>query len=124
MSMSMELHSKIYEYVSHKISLQELESWIVPRLPYFISQTDSSVEELASAVELCLAELQAGLRSQRSIRAFLARQLGDNPIIWAAVDESQAQDTTGSATSSHPTWMAHWVDPSPTWSIAPQVANV
>ena len=120
----MELHSKIYEYVSHKISLQELESWIVPRLPYFISQTDSSVEELASAVELCLAELQAGLRSQRSIRAFLARQLGDNPIIWAAVDESQAQDTTGSATSSHPTWMAHWVDPSPTWSIAPQVANV
>src|SRR3972149_5941250 len=102
MSMSMDLHSKIYEYVSRTLSLQELESWIVPRLPYFISQTDSSVEKLASAVELCLAEFQAGLRSQRSMRAFLARQLGDNPIIWAPIYESRIQDATGSATSSHP----------------------
>jgi len=119
MTSSIELTSKVYEYVNHKITLRELESWLVPRLQIFTTSPDSRVEILASAIELGLAEFHAGLRSTRGIRSLLSRELG-NPIVWMPFGDQEAQDMTGSTAFSQP-MVGAWASPSPIWNIESQV---
>lgn len=124
MSLSMELASKLNEYISRRIKLHDLEAWVVPRLPILIAEPESEVEKLASAVELCLAELSAGLRSERSIRSYLSGLINSNPIVWMPIGAPQPNDTASSATPSSPTGTPQWPDRSLLWNIAPEVVNV
>lgn len=118
----MEIYSKIDDYVNHRLSLWELESWLVPRLPLFVTTPETPLGQLAAAVELCLAELQAGLRSERSIRTLLRRNLVANPIVWVPIGELQREETTTSVNSTQPNVIPPWLSPLPTWSTSPQVA--
>lgn len=74
MSTSIEIYSKVSEYLARHITLRELESWLVPRLPICLANPDSAVGRLAGVVELCLAELQAGIIAERSVRKRLSGQ--------------------------------------------------
>lgn len=118
----MELISKVRDYVGRRMTLRDLESWLVPRLPVFLAEPESQAGRLASAVELCLAELNAGIRSERSIRALLCRQMSDNPVVRASIGEPQSEDT--SATSSQPMTTLQWMDQPLVWSIESQVVSV
>lgn len=119
MSDSIEIFSKLNDYIQRRITLWDLESWLVPRLPLYLQNPESAVGQLASAIELCLAELQAGLRSERGIRTLLARHLKVTPTIWAPYSEAQPEDIT-SSTNAEPLV----TDQSLSWSIALQVVNV
>ena len=76
MSDSIEIFSKVNDYIERRITLWDLESWLVPRLPLYFEHPHSAVGQLASAIELCLAELQGGIRSERSVKTLLRDQVG------------------------------------------------
>lgn len=61
MSVSSEIFSKVTDYTERRADLRELESW------------------LAGLVELCLAELHAGLRTERSVKTRLSRYMTSKP---------------------------------------------
>lgn len=124
MSIALELYSKVNDYVQHRASLWDLESWLVPRLPILASMPDSDAGRLAAAIELYMAELQARLRAERSVRSLLSRYIAANPIVWAPYLETPSHHTTASATSTEPTTIPQWFDPSPVWSSEPQVVSV
>lgn len=82
MTPSVEILSKLNDYFRRRITLRELEAWLVPRLPVFLDAPDSVAGRLASAIELSLAELYAGLRSERSVRMALSRYRSNQQIVW------------------------------------------
>jgi len=114
MSGSIEIYSKLGDYIQRRITLWDLESWLVPRLPIYLENPESAVGQVASAIELCLAELQAGLRSERSISPLLAGHLKTTPILWTRYPEAQPEDITSSAN----------VNQSQSWSTSLAVVNV
>ncbi|MBI2885729.1 MAG: hypothetical protein HYY02_00820 [Chloroflexi bacterium] len=83
MATHFELVSKLHQYIQRRLKLRELESWLVPRLPMLLEEPESEIGKLTALVELCFAEFQAGIRTERSIRALLTRHLpapGGNTI--------------------------------------------
>ena len=96
---STDLIKKLDDYLKKHIPLWELESWLVPRLPMYLDAPDSECGRLAGAIELCLAELQAGLKSERTMRSSLARYLATQQITWYSSEREHQTDTTTSASS-------------------------
>lgn len=94
MSNSVDLIAKINDYVSYRIELRDLESWLVPRLPVLLAQPGSEVEKLTAAVELFLYELHAGIRTERSVRTKLNRLLP--PPEKRVMSASRVKDNTPS----------------------------
>lgn len=123
MSGSIEVFSKLNDYLERRITLWDLESWLVPRLPIYLAIPESAVGQLVGTIELCLAELQVGLRSERSVRALLRGRL-PTKTIWAPYTDVQSEDTTSSATSMSTVMRFLEPVPSPFWSSAPEVVNV
>lgn len=70
-----ELLSQIYRYLDEKIALEELEDWLVPRLPALLHSPDADVTELVGTVELGLAEMSIGARSEEEFRALLRESI-------------------------------------------------
>ena len=79
------------DYLSKRITLRELESWLVPRLRAYLDAPDSAVGRLAGAVELNMAELQAGLKSERTVRMALSRYVDAQKEVWTSFQELQRE---------------------------------
>jgi hypothetical protein len=71
-STSIEIYSKVSEYLARHIALRDLESWLAPRLPIYLEHPDSAVGQFAGVVELCLAEHHAGIIAERTVRKRLS----------------------------------------------------
>ena len=126
MNSSLELISKVNDYVEGRITLRGLERWLVPRLAMFLRDPDTELGQLAALVELSLAELEAGIVSQRSIRARLARELGDNVLIFVPQPhqgiEENATSSTGTFLEPITIGAVGGAGPSPSWSKELRVA--
>ena len=124
MSTSIEIFSKVNDYIERRLTLHQLESWLVCVLPTYLSQPSSATAELAGTIELGLAEIQAGIRNERSLRRLLASYVAYNPIRYQLYPhQATINATTSSASQAEPT-ILDWVDPSLPWSIVPQAVNV
>lgn len=77
---SSELRNKIIEFAENKISITELEDWLVPNLPTLIASPTSIDTDVVSAIELGLAELNSGLRSQEELTNYLLEVLREGSI--------------------------------------------
>ena len=124
MSTSIEVFAKVQDYVDRHITLHELESWLVNRLPAYLSNPNSAVAELVGVIELGLAEIQARIRSERSFRKVLRSQTTSNPIstqsypYYASITEASS-----SASPAHAMPLV-WEVPLESWSNVPQVEYV
>lgn len=95
---SLELNEKVRDYLDEEISIQELEEWLVPREPIFLSQPDSEDEDIISAIELGLAEIDTEIRTEEEFRNFLSDVLRKYLVIWIAYPASTSKQTkSGSA---------------------------
>lgn len=118
------MFAKVEDYVDRRITLHELESWLVNRLPTYLLNPNSAVAELVGVIELGLAEIQAGIRSERSFRKLLGLQTTSNPIstksypYYASITEASS-----SASPAEPTPLV-WGVPSASLSNVPQVEYV
>ena len=128
MNSSLELISKVNDYVEGRITLRGLERWLVPRLAMFLRDPDTELGQLAALVELSLAELDAGIVSQRSIRARLSRELGDNVLIFLPQPHQGIDDNFTGSTGTFPTQpitigAVGVAGPLPSWSKELRVAS-
>jgi hypothetical protein len=71
--LSFELTDKILQYVDSTITIAQLEDWLVPRLPFLARNSEGEDSDLVAAVELGLAELGNGIRSEDNLRNFLRK---------------------------------------------------
>ena len=81
--LSTELRDTIQDFIEAKITLAQLEDWLVPRLPYYLRFPNSTDADVVSAVELGLAEISSRIRSKDEIREYLKQVLQENTAISA-----------------------------------------
>lgn len=122
---SIEIYTKLSEYLSNQISLSELESWLVRVIPIYLENVDSPIVELIGLIELGFAEINAGIRSERSFKYLLKKYPGvrtstalkSNPF-------GISSSTTLSLNNSSFITGSPFVKESQPWHSELQVANV
>lgn len=124
MSTSIEIYSKVNNYIEHRMTLRDLESWLVYMLPTYLLNPSSSAAQLAGTIELGLAEIRAGIRTERSLKRLLMKYAGHNPISSEPYPYDPTMNETISSVSSIETRDLEWPGQSPSWSSAPQVVYV
>jgi hypothetical protein len=68
---SYELRDMILQYVESIITVEQLEEWLVPRLPALLKSPDSTDSDVVAALELGLAEMSDGIRTEDELRRLL-----------------------------------------------------
>jgi hypothetical protein len=124
MTTSIDIYSKVTDYVEHNINLRELESWLISMLPTYLLNPNSDAAILAGSVELGLAEINAGITTERLLRNRLKKQFIRTPIKSQPYPYELSSEETISTASMTETPNLQWMNPSPSWSSVPQVANV
>ena len=119
MSTSFEIVSKVTDYVVREITLWELESWLVTKLPIYLDNPSSDEGKLAVLIELCLAELHDGILAERGVRSVLAKYMAGLHLRWFEYPETESSNLTSTTTSVTPSPGLVWADLSPSWSIGP-----
>jgi len=77
---SLELREVVSRYLAGDLALEQLEDWIVPRLQASLESPHAPDAAVVSAIELGLAELSAGIRSEAEFRQLLRDVLQDYPV--------------------------------------------
>ena len=125
MSTSIDIFAKVTSYLEHRITLRELESWLVPMLPIYLLNPDSAAANLVGLIELGLAEIQAGIRSEKSLKRLLAQHSTRNLISLELYPYRFGIDETiASLSSVTEATCSEWLDQSPSWHTEPQVEYV
>ena len=100
--LSLELKDKIYQYIDSSITLEQLEDWIVAGLRNYLRHQETTDAGVVSIVELGLAEIANGIRSEDEFRSSLRSVLQDN-VTDMAFYPSDSRTLTGSANeTAHP----------------------
>ncbi len=79
---SSDLYTQIVQYIEATISKMQLEDWFVARLPAFLRFPDSEEADVISAIELGLAEMGAGIRTEADFRTYLKKLLQQQQTIF------------------------------------------
>lgn len=124
MTTSIDIYSKVTDYIERNITLREMESWLVFMLPIYISNPDSDAAVLASRVELGLAEINAGITTERLLRKQLKQQFIHTPIKSQSYPYQPSNEETIAAATITEATNPEWLNSSPSWSSVPQVVNV
>ncbi len=85
---SLELREQIARYISSEISLEDLENWLVQNLPRLAVDPRSDDSSLAAAVDLCLVEYSAGLRTEESIKRYLSDALEEFKTVYINLNDA------------------------------------
>ena len=73
-----DLREMAYQYVDNRISMQDLEEWLVPNLPMFLASPESDDADIVSAIELGLADVSNRTRTQAEFRQDLKNALDEH----------------------------------------------
>ena len=73
--LSLELWQVANQFIESQISVEELEDWLVPRLPAIMQSPDSADADVAATIELGLAEMSHDIINEAQLRAEIAREL-------------------------------------------------
>jgi hypothetical protein len=92
------LREKVLELFEEKISIEEMEEWLVPQLPALISNPDSDDADLVSAVELGLSEMSEGIRTYESFIQYLQQAISEKLVL---ITERPATRADSSNTTQH-----------------------
>jgi hypothetical protein len=84
--LSYELKDKLLDFVEGKITTEQLEDWLVPRLPGFLASPDTADSDVIAAVELGLAEMADGIRTMAEFRDLLRDTLREQSSVQVVFD--------------------------------------
>lgn len=121
MASSLDIYSKVSDYVNNRVTIRELEEWNASRLPFYMSNPDNDLSRIASLIELSLSELDSEITSERIIKRKLRRLLPSNLTFITPYLEDDSEQVTISSYDSLETTDFVWQDQLPTWSTVPQV---
>lgn len=94
---SLNLSEKIHQYLENEIAIDQLEEWIVPRLPDFLENFDSTDADMIAAIELGLAEIGNQNWNEEQFRSYLAKALRQTTVLVLESEPSAAQIETGTS---------------------------
>jgi hypothetical protein len=109
--LSSELREVVQSFVDEHMNVRELENWIVPRLPVFLCESDSTDAEVVAAVELGLAELSQRIRTLAELRAMLNELLRQEKTV---VFRTGSTTTSTSSEQIRAMFLAPQLPPMPT----------
>ena len=122
---SNDIFYKVNEYLAKQITLSDLESWLVSMLPIYFLNPDSDETSLAGTIELGLAEIQDDIRSERSFRELLAKQVENKPLKnMICIYHECANFTSTHSSFNEASSYQVLPDLSPSWHTEPQVEYV
>jgi hypothetical protein len=96
--LSYELEKMVLQYINCEITIEQLEDWLVPRLPVFLRLPHSSDSDVVAAIELGLAEMSDEIRNEAEFREFLSDVLREHSTTRVICPPEQLYST---ATSSN-----------------------
>jgi len=88
---SSELREKVLQYIETTISKEQLEEWLVPKLPTFLKYPESADADVVSAVELGLAEMGTGIRTEENFREFIKQVIQEQTVVLTFFPSSLSQ---------------------------------
>ena len=112
--LSYEFKDVIFEFIQSNITVQQLEEWLVPRLPTLIKEQDSSDADVVATIELGLAEMSDGIRTEEDFRKLLFDAVCEHKM------ESALNATTSSSSTETPILMFPVVDVFATTTVVNQ----
>lgn len=98
--LSFMLKEKVLAFLAGELTLQELEEWYVPRLPLLVTNLESVETELVSALDLGLAEMNDGIRTEDELRILLVETIRKWETKWADLPPASTTSTSESRTTS------------------------
>ena len=100
------LYEKVYAYLYNEIDRTALEEWITPRLLHFlhdpILNEASDNAKVTAAVELGLAEMHSGARSEEQFKTMLREVMSKISGVyseWDATDSAERSRTFSASNS-------------------------
>lgn len=81
MDLTSEIFRKVFQYLDGKISLEDVEDWLVPHLYELLILAPCSASELAGVIELGLAEISNGQSSEEDFRSLLRKYILEHNTI-------------------------------------------
>jgi hypothetical protein len=86
--LSYELEKMVLQYIRCEITIEQLEDWLVPRLPVFLRLPHSSDSDVVAAIELGLAEMSDEIRNEAEFREFLSDVLREHSTRCAPIRQN------------------------------------
>ena len=100
---SSDLMDQITQYLNNQITINDLEDWLVPREPWLLRDPISDDADIVGVIELGLAEMGSGIRSEEEFRDFLRNSISAPVIpVWAEREELELSIVTGSSNTVLP----------------------
>lgn len=98
-----ELLNIVDRYLERAISLEELEDWLVPRLPALFKMPYSAVSDLVAEIEAGLAELSDATRTEEEFCNLLKNYIQKVRVVWVNYPTENHVMYTGSSNQASPT---------------------
>ena len=100
--LSLELKDKVLQYIDSSITLEQLEDWLVPRLPIFLRKSEAADADVVAAIELGLAEISNEIRTELEFRSLLTKALrGQTAVLVYPPQIRQTESTATAQTVRH-----------------------
>lgn len=100
---------KVSDYLEHRITLEELEDWLVRNLGLFLSppskDAPDDASELAGTIELGLAEMSKGHRTEEEFRALVEEFIRSREFVFISLARSKDDRTSSLHTTQEQQWV-------------------
>ena len=97
-----ELFSVVDQYLARDITLEELEDWLVPRLPFFFKLPYSSDTEFVAEIEMALADMSNQTQTEDGFRSLLKNLLEQVQVVWVEYPTENETNYTESSNQASP----------------------
>ena len=81
MNITSELYKKIIQYLNGEISVTQLEDWFLPNFGQIINLPDCPPRDLAGDIQLALAEMSNGDRTEAEMKGLIRDLIGRSDIV-------------------------------------------
>lgn len=98
MNITSELYKKVIQYLNDEISLPQFEDWFLPNFGQILSLRDCQPRDLAGDIQLALAEMSNGDRTEAELKVLIRNLIESSDIvICASAPYSVSAGTTNPA---------------------------
>jgi len=101
--LSPDLRDKLGQFLDGMLGIEELEEWIVARLRVFMEPPDTPDASVVAAIELGLAEMSDGIRSEAQFRDLMRHVLLEHSrllVVFLPVPESRSETYSANQTAN------------------------
>lgn len=81
MNITSEIYKKAIEYLNNEIRLSAFENWLVPNLGQILNLPPCPARDLAGDIELGLAEMSNGQRTETDFRSMMRDLIGSSDVV-------------------------------------------